>query len=81
MLTILDSLNLGFFLVIGYICDNMISSSKSLTSKYFSELLSIDPDFIKDELKNDELLIYERGLKPILAKKCYFFEDEEWKNI
>lgn len=48
---------------------------------YFSELLSIDPDFIKDELKNDELLIYERGLKPILAKKCYFFEDEEWKNI
>lgn len=48
---------------------------------YFSELLSIDADFIKDELKNDELLIYERGLKPILAKKCYFFEDEEWKNI
>ena len=48
---------------------------------YFSELLSIDPDFIKDELKNDELLIYERGLKPILAKKCYFFDSEEWKNI
>ncbi len=48
---------------------------------YFSELLSIDPDFIKDELKIDELLIYERGLKPILAKKCYFFDSEEWKNI
>ena len=48
---------------------------------YFSELLSIDPDFMKDELKSDELLIYEKGLKPILAKKYYFFDNEEWKNI
>ena len=52
MLTILDSLNLGFFLVIGYICDNMISSSKSLTSKYFSELLEGDTPIILEEIIN-----------------------------
>ena len=41
---------------------------------YFSELLGIDSDFIKDDLKNDELLIYEKGLKPVLARKDYFFD-------
>ena len=48
---------------------------------YFSELLGIDPDFIKDDLKKDELLIYEKGLKPILARKDYFFDNEMWNNI
>lgn len=48
---------------------------------YFSELLGIDSDFIKDELKNDELLIYEKGLKPVLARKAYFFDNENWNNI
>ena len=48
---------------------------------YFSELLGIDPDFIKDDLKKDELLIYEKGLKPILARKDYFFDNKMWNNI
>lgn len=48
---------------------------------YFSELLGIDSDFIKDDLKNDELLIYEKGLKPVLARKDYFFDNEMWNNI
>lgn len=48
---------------------------------YFSDILGIDYEFIKEELKNDELLIYEKGLKSILAKKDYFFENEKWKTI
>ena len=48
---------------------------------YFSELLGIDTEFIKDDLKNDELLIYEKGLRPILAEKDYFFTNEDWANI
>jgi type IV secretion system protein VirD4 len=49
--------------------------------EYFSDLLGIDDEFIKNDLEKDKLLIFEKGLKPILADKDYFFMHEEWNNI
>lgn len=40
---------------------------------YFSELSGIDTEFIKNDLGRNQLLIYEKGLKPILAEKKYYF--------
>ena len=48
---------------------------------YFSDVLGLDNEFIKNDLGRDQLLIYEKGLKPILAEKQYFFENEEWKSV
>lgn len=48
---------------------------------YFSDLLGLDNEFIRDDLGNDKLLVYEKGLKPIIADKSYFFEVDEWRNI
>jgi hypothetical protein len=44
-------------------------------------LVGLDDDFIKHDLDNDKLLIFEKGLKPILANKDYFFRHEEWTKI
>lgn len=46
--------------------------------EYFSELLDLDYEFIKNDLGNDRLLISEKGLKAIITEKDYFFENEEW---
>lgn len=44
-------------------------------------LVRIDKSFIKDDLDRDKLLIYEKGLVPILADKYYFFQNDEWIKI
>jgi len=48
---------------------------------YFSESFGLDYEFIKNDLDNDKLLIFEKGLKPILAEKDYFFKHEEWVKL
>lgn len=48
--------------------------------EYFSDLLGLDDEFIKNDMENDKLLIYERGLKAIMAEKQWYFEMEEWKE-
>ena len=48
---------------------------------YFSDILGLDNEFIKNDLGRDQLLIYEKGLKPIIAEKQYFFRNKEWENI
>lgn len=48
---------------------------------YFSDITGLDNEFIKNDLGRDQILIYEKGLKPILAEKQYFFNQEEWKDI
>ena len=47
--------------------------------EYFSDLLGIDNEFIKNDLERDKLLIYEKGLKPIIAEKDYYFNNEKWR--
>lgn len=73
---------MGFYNLMNSI-DTQLLLGTSIKSDimYFSELLGIDPEFIKDDLKFDELLIYEKGLRPILAEKDYFFMNEDWVNI
>ena len=73
---------IGFYNLMNSI-DTQLLLGTSIKSDimYFSELLGIDPEFIKDDLKLDELLIYEKGLRPILAEKDYFFKNEDWANI
>ena len=73
---------IGFYNLMNSI-DTQLLLGTSIKSDimYFSELLGIDTEFIKDDLKNDELLIYEKGLRPILAEKDYFFTNEDWANI
>lgn len=73
---------MGFYNLMNSI-DTQLLLGTSIKSDimYFSELLGIDPEFIKDDLKLDELLIYEKGLRPILAEKDYFFMNEDWVNI
>lgn len=48
---------------------------------YFSNISGVDNKFIKNDLVRDKLLIYEKGLKPIIVEKQYFFNNEEWKEI
>ena len=55
------------------ILDYVFGAADTLTAQYFSDLLGIDTSFIKDDLDNDKLLIYEKGLGPILAEKDYYF--------
>ena len=73
---------MGFYNLMNSI-DTQLLLGTSIKSDimYFSELLGIDPEFIKDDLKFDELLIYEKGLRPILAEKDYFFMNADWVNI
>lgn len=70
-----------FYTIINSI-DTQILLGTNLKSDidYFSEISGIDDKYIKNELKRDELLVVEKGLKPILASKDYFFEHEEWVN-
>lgn len=49
--------------------------------EYFSYILGLDEEFIKNDLERDKLLIYEKGLKPILTEKQYYFWNEEWKEV
>ena len=46
--------------------------------EYFAAILGIDKSIVK-ELKNENLLIFEKGLKAIMAEKDYYFHHEEWK--
>lgn len=46
--------------------------------EYFSDLLGLDYEYVKNDLENDKLLIAEKGLKAIIADKDYFFWHEEW---
>ena len=46
--------------------------------EYFSDLLDLDYEFIKNDLGNDRLLVSEKGLKAVVAEKDYFFTNEEW---
>lgn len=48
---------------------------------YFSDITGLDNEFIKNDLGRDQVLIYEKGLKPILTEKQFFFNQEEWKDI
>lgn len=48
--------------------------------EYFSDLLGLDYEFIKNDLGKDKLLVAEKGLKAILAEKDYYFKHEEWIN-
>ena len=47
---------------------------------YFSDITGLDNEFIKNDLGREQLLIYEKGLKPIIAEKQYFFNEEIWKK-
>ena len=64
-----------------YINCNILGTNLKIDIEYFSELLGIDKSFIKDDLDRDKLLIYEKGLAPILADKYYFFQNEDWVKI
>lgn len=82
MENIKDIYGKGYYNILNSIDTQMLLGTNIKSDiMYFSELLGIDSDFIKDELKNDELLIYEKGLKPVLARKDYFFDNEKWNNI
>ena len=59
----------------------LLGTNLKIDIEYFSELLGIDKSFIKDDLDRDKLLIYEKGLAPILADKYYFFQNDEWIKI
>lgn len=59
----------------------LLGTNLKIDIEYFSELLGIDKSFIKDDLERDQLLIYEKGLAPILADKYYFFPNEDWVKI
>lgn len=59
----------------------LLGTNSKIDIEYFSELLGIDKSFIKDDLDRDKLLIYEKGLAPILADKYYFFQNEDWVKI
>ena len=48
--------------------------------EYFSDILGLDDEFIKNDLEGDKLLIAEKELKPILASKSYFYENQEWNQ-
>lgn len=73
---------IGFYNLMNSIDTQLLLGTSIKTDiMYFSELLGIDSEFIKDDLKNDELLIYEKGLRPILAEKDYFFTNEDWANM
>lgn len=48
---------------------------------YFSDISGLDNEFIRNDLVRDRLLICEKGLKPIIVKKQYFFNNEEWREI
>lgn len=48
---------------------------------YFSDITGLDNEFIKNDLGREQLLIYEKGLKPIIAKKQYFFNEEKWEEV
>lgn len=47
---------------------------------YFSDITGLDNEFIKNDLGRDKVLIYESGLKPIIAEKQYFYDNEEWRR-
>ena len=47
---------------------------------YFSDITGLDNEFIKNDLGREQLLIYEKGLKPIIAEKQYYFNEENWKS-
>ncbi len=71
-----------FGLMINNIDTQLLLGTKlKLDIDYFSDLLGLDNEFIRDDLGNDKLLVYEKGLKPIIADKSYFFEVDEWRNI
>lgn len=36
---------------------------------------------IRNNLERDKLLIYEKGLKSIIAEKDYYFNNEKWKEL
>lgn len=48
---------------------------------YFSDVTGLDNEFIKNDLGRDKVLIYERGLKPIIVEKQYFYNNEEWRSV
>lgn len=48
---------------------------------YFSDITGLDNEFIKNDLGRDKVLIYESGLKPIIAEKQYFYDNEEWRRV
>ena len=48
---------------------------------YFSDITGLDNEFIKNDLGREQLLIYEKGLKPIIAEKQYFFNEEKWEEV
>ena len=63
-------------------CDTQIyyGSNSVRNRAYFSKLLDIDRKVI-DELDRDEMLIYTNSLKPIKARKSYYYLNKEWENI
>ena len=68
-----------FYTIINHIDTQcLLGTNLKVDIEYFSELLGIDKNFIKEDLENDKLLIYEKGLAPILADKYYFFQNQEW---
>ena len=71
-----------FYTITNYIDTQcLLGTNSKIDIEYFSELLGIDKSFIKDDLDSDKLLIYEKGLAPILADKYYFFQNEDWVKI
>ena len=44
---------------------------------YFSEISELEKGTLK-HLDNNNLIVYEKGLKPILAEKDYYFNHNEW---
>lgn len=44
---------------------------------YFSEISELEKGTLK-HLDNSNLIVYEKGLKPILAEKDYYFNHNEW---
>ena len=71
-----------FYTIIGNIDTQMLLGTVLKSDiDYFADLLGLDNEFIKNDLGNDQLLIYEKGLKPILAEKDYWFKRDEWKGV
>ena len=53
----------------------LLGTNRKSDVEYFSGILGLEEDVVKN-LANEKLLIFEKGLKPILADKDYYFHHE-----
>ena len=53
----------------------LLGTNRKSDVEYFSGILGLEEDVVKN-LENEKLLIFEKGLKPILADKDYYFYHE-----